>query len=176
MSIDHQQLVGVLVRGKAKWMAYIHSIVRDTHLAEDVYQEVSMTAVRRLEVFETEAHLINFIWQVARNLAINELKRCQHSPRLLSDQILDLLEAHWARVEVTDVSGREQALRVCMSKLTPYSSQLLHLRYVENHVGEELARTAGKSQSAVDKAMVRIRRALANCVRERMSALRPRGA
>src|SRR4051794_21632754 len=45
--IDQESLVIVLLRDRVKLLAYITAIVRDNHLAEDIFQEVALLAVRK---------------------------------------------------------------------------------------------------------------------------------
>ena len=58
MALSQQTVVGRLVADRSKLLAYIWSIVRNYHAAEDVYQEVVIAAMSHADEMEDEMHLL----------------------------------------------------------------------------------------------------------------------
>jgi len=58
MAIDQETLVVLLLRERIKLLAYIRAIVRDEHLAEDVFQETSALAVRKRAEIQDGQHFL----------------------------------------------------------------------------------------------------------------------
>lgn len=163
MHIDPETIVRVLLRHRASLSAYISSIVRDPHVAEDVLQEVSGEAVRKHAEIRDEAHLLSWMRRAARLRAIDELRRRRSRPQVLSPDTLDRLDRDWE----TDSEAPEQmleALRRCVARLSPYGRQLVSLRYVEGLSGQALAERLGRKLNTVHVALARIYRNLGACI------------
>ena len=170
MGLSQDEVVRLLLAGRAMILAYVQSIVRDPHTAEDVLQDISILAVNKREAIADEVHFRGWIRRAARLEAMNVLCRQKKAPRPLSEPILDLLEGHWDNQDDDWSARRIEALGVCLKKLTPGSRQLVEMRYGEGIAGNRLAELLGKPTNTIYVAMSRIHRKLGECVRRRLAS------
>lgn len=167
MALNEDTIVKALLRDRATLFAYIWSIVRDAHVAEDVFQEVSLLALhKRGELREAEA-LPTWLRRSARNLSLKALRRLGRAPALLDEKLLDLLEGQWERQEATPAAETLEALKHCLAELSPYARQVITLRYAQGLSGEGVAAKLGRKAEAIYKVLTRAHGALAECVRRR---------
>jgi RNA polymerase sigma-70 factor, ECF subfamily len=142
--------------------------VRDDHLAEDVFQEVAVLAIRRREEIHDPGHFLAWMRLVARNLAFKSLRQRQRS-LFLDERLLAALEDQWAEYDRTPASDLMEALRHCLEKLSPYARTLIEHRYVQGISGARLAEAMDRQLNAVYVALSRIHRSLGACIRRRIS-------
>lgn len=170
MALEHDEVLKLLLRGRAMLLAYIQSIVRDPHLAEDIFQEVSIISVNKREMIQDEIHFRAWVRRTARLEAMNALRREKKAPEPLCEGVLDLLDSHWDNHDDDWAAARVEALRGCVQKLTPRAQRLVQLRYGEGISSQRLAETRGVAANTVYVALARIHRALAECIRRRLAA------
>jgi RNA polymerase sigma-70 factor, ECF subfamily len=75
-----------------------------------------------------------------------------------------------AEVEITEAvedvaADRLAALRACLERLPAHTRQLIHLRYVEECPGEEIAKRLGRPINTVYVTLCRLHKSLGDCVR-----------
>ncbi|MBI1367425.1 MAG: sigma-70 family RNA polymerase sigma factor [Planctomycetes bacterium] len=168
MTLDHAQLVQALIADRARLLAYILSIVRDEHAAEDVYQEVCTLALEKRDEINDADHLAAWVRLTARHRALKAVEKGARRPMVLDAKMLDLLEQHWQSLEAVESSEMVDALRTCMRELTPHAQQLVRMRYAEGIRSSVIAQQLNRQLNAVYVAMTRIHRQLAECIRHRM--------
>ncbi|MFI4861600.1 MAG: sigma-70 family RNA polymerase sigma factor [Phycisphaerales bacterium JB063] len=168
MPMDQKQLVTCLMRDRAKLFAFIWAIVHDEHLAEDVLQDVSALVLEKRDEIESESHLLGWMRRAARFRAFKALDKRGKRPLSLDEEVVGLLEEHWERLDRQSSSDRVDALQKCLEQLTPYTSELIRLRYAEGLSGGRLATTVGRKVETVYVALSRTHRALRECIERRM--------
>lgn len=168
MAIDQEQLVVLLLRERIKLLAYIRALVRDEHLAEDVFQESSALAIRKREEIHDAAYCLGWLRRTARNVALKALRQ-RRQCMFLDEATLQHLEEHWAEQDLTPTSDLMDALRACLREMSPYARHLIRLRYAEGISGMKLAEAVGRKLNAVYVALTRIHRSLADCIRRRLA-------
>lgn len=171
MAVSEEILMRVLLREQLSLLAFIRAFVRDQDVADDVFQEVSVQAVHDREKIESEEHLVRWLHQVARHRSLNAVRDRRKDQRMLAPDVLEKIEADWGAPESSSSATQEAlaALRQCMKRLTPFAQRLVNLRYVEGLAGAKLAEMINRSEGAVYMALSRVRRALGNCVREKIN-------
>ncbi|MBI1368341.1 MAG: sigma-70 family RNA polymerase sigma factor [Planctomycetes bacterium] len=169
MSVPQNVIVRTLMRDRAKLLAYIWSIVHDGHIAEDVLQDVSVIAVEKREQIENEAVLAAWLRTTARHRALYALRQGRSKPLTLDAGVLDQLEGEWAERDAVPTNRLMDALRECLSHLTPHARRIIDLRYMRSCSSQQIAADLGLSVAAVYKTTTRAHAALSDCVRERMS-------
>src|SRR5262245_48277976 len=138
MAIESDLLLRVLLRERAKLLAYIASILRQRELVEDVFQEISLLALNKREEIDGEEHLMPWLRKAARFKALRVLET-QPKAVSLEPDVIEALEAAWARTDAISVQDLRDALRVCLEKLTPKARRLVALRYDAELSGAEVA-------------------------------------
>lgn len=169
MALDRDTVVRLLLSGRAGLLGYIHSIVRDWNVADDVLQEVSILALKKCGSIQDEAHFGGWVRQTARFESLNLLRRQGHSPHLLGETVLDLLDTAWNAAERAVPSDSLDALRVCIEQLSSESRRILQLRYADGIKGLELAHSLDQSPNTVYVRLSRIHRKLGKCIALRMA-------
>ena len=72
---DHRAFEELYARYQGRITAFIHSRVRDHGRAEDVAQEVFISALRRLRASSQEIAFKPWIYEIAKNACIDEYRR-----------------------------------------------------------------------------------------------------
>ena len=161
-----ESIAATLLAQRMPLTAFFASVLRDFHLAEDVFQEICVKAVGRAEPFESAAHLMNWARLSGKNRAIDILRTRNGRYVGLSDQMLSLLADEWPEKSSTD--SMEEALGRCIEGVTANNRELLRLRYFERRNCAEVATIMGRKIETVYQALARLHKTLGECVRARL--------
>ena len=173
--MDGNSVVRALIRDRAKLLGYIWVIVRDHHVADDVFQDVTVLALEHAAQINDQEHLSRWSRKAARLKALEAVRRRGRTPLPLDDDVLEMIEGDWAAVDALAVGPEVDFLRSCLERLTPRARRILHLRYVEGLGGANLANHAdvGIDLKSLYVALSRIHKALHDCItRKRVAAQR----
>jgi RNA polymerase sigma-70 factor (ECF subfamily) len=158
----------LLLRERVKLLAYIRAIVRDVHLAEDIFQEVAVLAVRRCDEIRDGRHFLGWMRLAARHRALKTVRRRRHD-LFLDESLLDRLDEQWAEHDRSSSTDLEAALRHCLERLSPKARRLVTLRYAEGVSGRRLAEVVDRSVNTVYVSLSRIHRSLGDCIKRRLA-------
>jgi RNA polymerase sigma-70 factor (ECF subfamily) len=149
-------------------LAYIYSVTRDYHLAEDVYQELFVKAVGRADSFDSTDHMLKWFRVSARNRSIDLIRRTKGSYVGLSEETLEALEDEWLKHTKDLEAERSEALEKCLQSLTPRSRTIVKMQYFENRSSKEIAEFIGGKVESAYQAITRIHKALKDCIDRHM--------
>lgn len=169
MSLELKAVLRVLMRERERLFAYVWSLVGDADLAEDVLQEVSILATEKGTDVADEERLAVWLRRTARFKSLEELRRKRRAPLPLDEDVIDLLDPHWADEETASEARTAEALRTCVDRLTPHSRRIVTLRYVDGLRSGAIAAMLGRKAATVYQALTRIHRALDDCVRRELA-------
>jgi RNA polymerase sigma-70 factor (ECF subfamily) len=161
-------LVILLLRERVKLLAYIRAIVRDAHLAEDIFQDVAVIALRKRDEIRDGRHFLAWIRLTARNLALKVVRR-QQRYQLLDETLLDQLDEQWAEHDLSSTTDLVEAFRDCIERLSPHARDLLKRRYVDGISGLHLAELFDRTLNTIYVSLSRIHRSLGDCIRQRLA-------
>lgn len=167
MMLTEAQILQCLMAARTRLSAAVWLVVRDTHGAEDIFQNVTLKAMAGRATFETDAALLSWAFITARREAIDWIRRCRRETVGLDDGLLDLLDREW-RVASPVQSARLDALAECLQSTSGEARELLRLRYDEGHSCEEVAARVGLGLDAVYQRLSRLHRRLRECVEGKM--------
>lgn len=154
-----------LLSSRAWLLSYIRALVRDYALAEDVFQEVCLTMVRRQGEIVPGRGLEGYFLKAARHAALSAIEKTQRLGASLSPELVDALDAAWERTaRPDDEPWKLNALRSCIEKLQDRARRLLSLRYDGLLSGKALADRIGTTTSGAYVALSRVHSALRKCV------------
>jgi len=148
---------------------FILSLVNDRHRAEDLAQEVFLTAYRRRNDFVPGGPVAGWLWGIARNLVMAEYRRGKRRPSPLDQETLVALadafvEAQSGPAHTGDwLAGIDE----CLGKLDEENRGLLAWRYRQQMSMEEIASQSGLGLSALKMRFMRLRHRLADCLQRR---------
>ncbi|HWH09786.1 MAG TPA: sigma-70 family RNA polymerase sigma factor [Solirubrobacteraceae bacterium] len=133
--------------------AYVGSLLRDPAAAEDITALAFERAYRRRVIFNpARGSARAWLFGIARNAALDELRRRRRSASLLGD-----VPAEEPAVEDEDERIRHDAVRVGLGRLEPAQRELILLKFHGQLSNAELAKLLGCS---VSNAGTRLCRAL----------------
>ncbi len=161
-----ENIAAILLAERLPLTAFIATVTRDFHLAEDVFQEVCAKAVGRAGEFDTAAHVMNWARLVGKNRAIDILRARDGRYVGLSDEMLDVLAAEWPLHDQAD--EMHETLSQCIEQITPNNRELLRLRYFEQRNCTDVARIMGRKIETIYQALARLHKTLGDCMRARL--------
>jgi RNA polymerase sigma-70 factor, ECF subfamily len=153
---------------------YLVRYLRDTAAADDLAQEVFLRAYQGLAEFRGESNLRTWLLGMAKRLAAQHIRGESRRRRHEASPLLATL-AEW-RIEWLndDPLEREdhdrvlEMLRSCMGRLAPESQQVVTEHYFEGKPLEAIAERQGRKGGAVRMMLLRIRKALGECLRAKL--------
>lgn len=170
MPVDETIIAQILFGQRIGLLAYIEAIVRDEHLAEDVFQDVCALAIKKRDQIDDVDHLRKWVRKTARFRASYAMRQKYSQPLVFDEAVLDQLEERWREHEASPVGDVSDALKGCMNELSPYARTLIDLRYQRGISGANLAKALNRKLNTVYTALARIHRALSECIRGRLEA------
>jgi len=84
---DRQAFEAILSRYQRPIFSYVHHFFRDPALCEDLTQETFLRAYRFIRSFRTREKLSTWLFSIARNLCIDELRRMQKGATVPIDAV-----------------------------------------------------------------------------------------
>lgn len=159
-------VVQALLRRRLHVTAAAAVVLRDPHAADDVFQQVVLSALESRDHFADAEHLFAWAARTARCRAVDAARR--RRLRTLSDEVLDLFEADAAAGP--DGSDRLDALHACLDDLPEHARELLRLRYDDGLTAVAVAARLRRSADAVYQSLSRLHRGLRLCVEKRLAA------
>ncbi len=146
---------------------FILGRVRDHGRAEDIAQEVFMSALRRMRASDQSISFKPWIYEIAKNACIDEFRRCQRIREVSLDADEELTGGPRALHSVTPtppaaVEGKQRMedLRGAFGGLSENHHKLLVMRELEGLSYEEIGRRTGMSRQMVESTLFRARRKL----------------
>jgi RNA polymerase sigma-70 factor, ECF subfamily len=153
--------------------AFIGSLVRDGNAADDVLQDVALTAWERFDDFD-QARSFG-AW--ARGIAVNKIMRRREQnarfPAPFSPATITAILDAFDHTEANSAAASTPDLEPCIERLPEKSRQLLTLRYGEALDVRQVAERLASTPEAVYKALVRVRRLVRDCIESRRAAEGP---
>lgn len=144
--------------------AYVHGMVRDHGRAEDVTQEVFISALRRLRSSEQPIALRPWLYEIARNACIDQFRRSARTREVSYERDPREAERVLAGVpapeEAVDTKQQLDHLRDALCGLSDVQRDILVMRELEGLSYREIGRRLDLSRPAVESALFRARRRL----------------
>lgn len=169
--LSNEEVTAVLLQERLPITSFLATVTNNYHLAEDVFQEVCIKAIKREEEFESKVHLLNWAHRVGRNRAIDLLRARDGKYQGLSEEVLEALSSVWQTSGVSNLREMQESLRYCLEQLTPNNRTILQLRYFEGRSGGDVAQRMGRKLPTIYQALARIHKTLGECVRQRLKVL-----
>jgi RNA polymerase sigma-70 factor, ECF subfamily len=166
MAVERDRLIREFQRDRLRLIAYIRALVGDADLTEDLFQEVSVVVLQKLDEFTAGRDLQAWCRGIARNVILRERQKSRRLRTFEGDRIVELVDAAFAE-HPDPVEGRHSLLRGCIRMLASPSRNLLELRYDSGLSLRDVAQRLGRTEAAVQVALSRVRKWLLDCVARR---------
>ena len=138
--------------------------VRDTVLAEEVEQEVLIAVARSIHRYRGDSKFTTWLWSLARNTAVSELRR-QRSSTNLDEETAALTQSR-----ISSLVADRNLVREAVYSLPPVFRETVLLRDVERLSYSEIAERQGLAINTVRSRLSRGRALLAAKLPELPSA------
>ena len=154
-------------RYRPRIAAYVRRMVRDAARAEDIAQDAFFSALRRMRATDAEIAFKPWIFEIARNAAIDHWRRTSRAEEISVDEDERLRQSD--RIRLTGAAGpdsvlvekeRFEHLRGAFDELSDVHTRILVLRELEGLSYREIAERLELTESSVQSALFRARRRL----------------
>jgi len=148
-------------------VAYVRGIVPDHGGADDIVQDVFISAYRNLLSSDREIAFRPWVYEIAKNACIDQLRRAGRASEVSidSERFRDRDEGRLAAVVRSthaEVSRREklESLRMAFNELPQRQHDVLVMRELEGLSYDKIGSRVGLSRSAVESMLFRARKRL----------------
>ena len=148
--------------------------VRDPATADDLAQEVFLAAYKNLATCRSTGSLRGWLLGIARNMAIQHV-RTEARRRLKERGPLSTQLAQWRIEQLEQAPGDDleherkfDTLRHCVEHLAPESRRVVEEHYFHRQTVESIAQRQGRGAGAVRMMLLRIRKALGECIQKNL--------
>jgi RNA polymerase sigma factor (sigma-70 family) len=167
------------LRYRGRIRTYASGILADADEAEDVTQEAFISALRRLRDTEQPIAFKPWIYQIAKNACLDELRRAQRSLEVpfdddqqSLDQTIELLSRDPGPEFAVESKQQLEDLRGAFRGVSRLHHRILVLRELEGRSYSEIGASLGMSRPVVESTLFRARRRLAEEYQELISGRR----
>lgn len=131
--------------------------------AEDLFQETFRRVLAKLDTYDSDRRFKPWLYQIAQNLAIDQLRRHQRIPQHepIDDAMEQVVDSGPTPDEQLDRDDRKQMVRSAVEQLAPRQRATLVLAYFHEMSYNEVAAIMECSVGTVKKQMSRALRNLA---------------
>ncbi|MFO7874148.1 MAG: sigma-70 family RNA polymerase sigma factor [Bacteroidales bacterium] len=165
ISGDHSALEMLINRHERKLFSYILLIVKDKHLAEDIFQDTFIKIINTLRAgsYNEEGKFLPWAMRIAHNLTIDFFRKSKRMPLKENSEEYDLFETlkvYDETIEDRLVIGQiHDDVKKLIEHLPDEQKQVLKMRHYEEMSFKEIAHTTDVS---INTALGRMRYALIN--------------
>jgi RNA polymerase sigma-70 factor (ECF subfamily) len=147
---------------------FIRSLGVTPGWVDDFAQESFILLLRKWDELERHDEIDSWLRATAKNLVRNELRKTSRRPHLLNKYLTTLVMERDSGTPVPAeyaISMENQsALRHCLQTLTTKTRGMIEQRYFDDKNSSEIAADLKMKSSAVRRALLRAREALATCI------------
>ena len=172
---DHcNTLLHHLLQHRSEIFAYIRSMVRNTHDAEDLFQDVALVVVKTgaaqnssIENFRAWAKTVA-LHRVQRFFSERQKARARSLP---VEEMVGVAEAAFQEYNppLSEIEGQQEALRECMEEVPVPTRDAIRMRYADGREYRDIAGLIGRTEAATRRLVSRTRLALIECVQTRLT-------
>jgi RNA polymerase sigma-70 factor (ECF subfamily) len=170
---DLKEFTSVIRDHHSSLRYFIQGLGVNASWVDDVAQDAFLVAYRRWEEFDEVENPGAWLRSIARNLVLNETAKLHRRQRLLDENLTTLLlQAEHdtpAAGELSDLTHRQDALRLCLSRLTEKARGVIEARYFNDRNSSEIGQEFSMKPVAVRKMLFHARQTLADCLKTRVT-------
>lgn len=163
-----EQLARLWAESETAVQAYVFAAIQGFQDAEDVVQQVAVTAARRFDEYDPARPFVAWVLWLAKARIVDHYRRQGRSRLVFSNLLLDQIAESLVRRQPRE-SARAAALERCIGKLPEKSRRLMAMRYADDASMETIAMAIESTAGAVRVMLHRIRAVLAECVRAELA-------
>ena len=165
LSGNHSSLEVLINRHKKRVFTYILMVVKDTHLAEDVFQDTFVKVVNTLRsgTYKEEGKFLQWVMRIAHNLIIDHFRKSKRIPIVENSDDYDIFDS----LKILDDSIEDKIVheqinndvRSLIEYLPAEQKEVLIMRHYYDMSFKDIAESTNVS---INTALGRMRYALIN--------------
>jgi RNA polymerase sigma-70 factor, ECF subfamily len=140
-------------------LSYLAARLYDRAQAEEVLQDVMLAVWRNAANFRGESKVLTWMLTIARNRAVNAMRKHQVSQTPLDD-VFELQSTDTGPVEKLEKGSQREAVREALKHLPEMQREILELVFYHQLSGQEVADVLGINQGTVKSRLHRAKEAL----------------
>ncbi len=162
---DHNSLESLINRHQRKLFSYILIIVKDKHLAEDIFQDAFIKIINTLRSgnYNEEGKFLPWAMRISHNLIIDYFRRSKRMPMRENSEeydLFDTLKVYDETIEDQIITGQiHNDVRNLIEHLPEEQKTVLKMRHYQEMSFKEIAQQTNVS---INTALGRMRYALIN--------------
>ena len=156
-------------------VAYLRSMVRDEHLAEDLTQDTLLTAQESLSKFKEGSNFGKWLRGIARNKALMHWRTAKRKPLVVDSRVVAGIDEVFEQFDGAHEGGSwtercRKAMPKCVSALSKHLKSAIEQVYFHSKSLDEAATVLGSSSAAVGQRLTRARNNIRTCVTEKLKS------
>ena len=171
--MDTKSLFEILIRENTEMLvAYIRSGVRDSHAVDDLYQEVVLTAWRRLDDYDSEKPFGPWLRGIAGKLMLAHYRKSAKNAQAIDGATLEWLNERFEAIHHQrgdTLHEKLAALRDCIDALPESYGEPIKMRYRDERSLGEIRDALSLAAETLKKRMARAKSRLADCLERKLS-------
>ena len=161
--LQNERFVRLLTEHRQRIYSFIRMLVPDRIDAEEIFQEVSIIAWRKMDQFEPGSNFVSWINRISYFEVLRYRKKKSRAAVPFSEHFMEQIEQ-----KVTTLSDRldaeRETLQHCLRKLSPSDRELVERRYLRDEPARVVADSLGRPTTSICRSLQRIRRLLNGCI------------
>ncbi len=166
---EYESFVELFTASEPALRGFVRSLVPGWHDADEVVQEVALTAWKKFEDFEQGSSFLSWVCTIARFKALSYRRNKARDRLCFSDELIELM----AEEGMTETNSRKQeyrALEKCLAKLSEKQRRWIMISYTPGLSVKEEAEKAGVNPGTIYMRTNRIRKVLFDCINQTLKA------
>jgi RNA polymerase sigma-70 factor (ECF subfamily) len=162
-----REFARLLVRFDRPLLRYIMTFIPRRDDAEEVLQRTATVIWEKFDEYDRQREFLPWALRVAYFEVLNFRKQIARDRLVFREDVIEAL-AETRHTLASQLEAQRQALRLCLSELSPDDQALLRRRYGDAETVAALAGERGKTAKALYRRLDRLRDAIARCAERRM--------
>lgn len=161
------EFIRQLTEHQAALHGYVLSALGDPHEAKDALQRTNVVLWKKAAKWDPNSRFLSWAFAVARFEVLAHIRDRQRDRHIFDTNVAEMM-AETGETSLLNQTERYDALQSCLGKLRDTDRSLLSAHYVVGKTLREISEEAGRKAGAVRIQIMRLRRALAECIGHRI--------
>ena len=167
---NREPFVGLYTKEYLKIRSFIHTLIPNHADAEDVLQAAASYMWENFNDFDINSNFLAWAITMAKYQVMAFRKKQSRSRIVFYDEAIELIAEQNQKLH-SDIDLRNDALKLCLSKLPSKETSLISMRFREGKSIVEIADLIDLSLNATYKRFSRIKAMLLKCVQNTTSII-----
>ena len=171
--MDTKSIFEILIRENTDMLiAYLRSSVRDNHMVDDLFQEIILTAWRRLESYDRQRPFGPWLRGIASNTILCYYRKTSRNELPIDSESLEWLDSKFEAIRLQSgdtLAEKLSSLRVCIAELPETYQDPIKLRYLEQMSHQQVASKLQLTIDTLKKRITRGKSRLASCLERKLN-------